>query len=510
MSNNSKAWSTLWLILFLLVCAVPLFWQLDSLPLRMWDEARRGVNALEMARDGNWLVPHFLGAPDNWGTKPPLLIWMQSFFLQFFDSPEIAIRLPSALAGIFTALLLAWVGKYILNRPLAGGLAALVLLTSTIYMGAHGAVAGDYDAILTLWLSAQVFCFYLYVKEKRNRWLYLLGVLVLLAGWTKGIAAFFFAPGFAVYALSNTERRTIFLQSKLYLVALAAFCGILSYYLMRDSFHPGYLTTVWENELGGRYLQAKEGHNWGFGFYFRLVHKYKLFFPWQYFLPLGFGLLLLEKKTRSLGQLLLIVSIVFLIVISASATKLEWYVLPIIPILSLVVGCSLERLGEGLVLLLQKSIPAPVSYRLRIIYKSLFILAIFTFPYLNVLQEAAKTVIKDWESEKQVYREFFRQLPAEQAFTTVLPTYNGHFSFYQQVFNQRGYDISAVYLKAPPSLAQPNADTVTSLETDTNVVFCEAKAKAFIDKNYTFEQVNSWNNCHLVHLTARKFSERKD
>jgi 4-amino-4-deoxy-L-arabinose transferase-like glycosyltransferase len=508
MHNNQKTLSVFWLLFFLFVCAVPLFWQLDALALRLWDEARRGVNALEMASDGNWLVPHFMGAPDNWGTKPPLLIWCQVFFLQFIDSPELAIRLPSALAGLFTALLLAWAGKYLLNRPLAGCFAALVLLTSNIYLDAHGAIAGDYDALLTLWLSAQVFCFFLYLKEKRDRWLYLTGLFVLLAGWTKGVAAFFFAPGLLLYALSTADNRIVFRQPKVYLVAFLALAGILAYYFLREGLYPGYLKTVWENELGGRYLDVKEGHGWSTWFYFRLIHQYELFFPWQYFLPLGFGLMWLEKKHQPLGQLLLMTSIVFLFVISTSATKLSWYVLPVIPLLSLVVGSSLERLYQGLLTLLQKKAEnQPLGRSVQILYSSFFILAMFAFPYLRMVQKVTSLEFKGEEREQQLYRDFFRQLPPEQAFTVVLPKYNGHFSFYQQVFNQEGYHITAAYLKKPPAEIQADANAISLFDQQEIVVVCETKAKVYLEEQYDMEELMRWDNCQQLRIKAVKLSQ---
>ena len=63
------------ILVFLIVwpCVV----HLDKQTMRMWDEARFAVHAMEMARNGNWLVQHFDGSPDMWSTKPPLATWLQ-------------------------------------------------------------------------------------------------------------------------------------------------------------------------------------------------------------------------------------------------------------------------------------------------------------------------------------------------------------------------------------------------------------------------------------------------
>lgn len=56
---------------------IPLFLHLDSHALQIYDEARRGVNAMEMYLHGFGLVSRYEGQADMWGIKPPLLIWIQ-------------------------------------------------------------------------------------------------------------------------------------------------------------------------------------------------------------------------------------------------------------------------------------------------------------------------------------------------------------------------------------------------------------------------------------------------
>jgi 4-amino-4-deoxy-L-arabinose transferase-like glycosyltransferase len=497
MSRRQVWYSTLILLLFLLACYFPLFLHLDSLSLRLWDEARRGVNAWMMVQDGHWLVPHFLNTPDTWGTKPPLLVWLQALFLQLFDSPELAIRLPSALAGLATALLLVWAGKRIFAHTFTGYFAALVLLTSRIYFDAHGAVAGDYDALLTLWLCGHLLTFLLYFREGDHRWLYISGMCVLLAGWTKGVAAFFFLPGILLFLLTRPTGRKILTDRKVYLTAAAVLLGIGSYYLIREWLHPGYLKMVWENEMGGRYFEAKEGHGWGFGYYFRQVHKYALFFPWQYFLPLGFWLLIRSDKTRVPGIYLLLNALSLLLILSASATKLRWYILPLIPLLALVVGVSLDRLLTGLIAGFKTTDGA------RLLPVALFMLAVFTFPYVATVQKVYTARHSGPEREKMLYRDFFRQLPPGQEFTTLLPGYNGHFTFYQQYFNEKGYTIRAGYLDRPDPQVQAVADTTTHFPEGTLVAYCEQKAAEFLQAQYQTEVLHRWESCRLLQIKTK-------
>jgi len=68
-------------LLFILLISFPLFLHLDFLPLRLWDEARTAINASEMYHSGRYLIPTYNGEPDMWNLKPPLMVWLQVFFM---------------------------------------------------------------------------------------------------------------------------------------------------------------------------------------------------------------------------------------------------------------------------------------------------------------------------------------------------------------------------------------------------------------------------------------------
>ncbi len=187
----------IFIALFALACYFPLFFHLDHMSLRQWDESRRGVNAYEMLNNGNLLVTYFDGQPDMWGTKPPLLIWCQAFFMKMIGPNEIAIRLPSALAGLFTILMMILFSWRVLKRPVVGFLAGLVLLTTKGYViNGHVARSGDFDALLTLWETGYLLSFFTFlIKDdtgQKRKLLYLTAGFVALAGLTKGVAGFFF------------------------------------------------------------------------------------------------------------------------------------------------------------------------------------------------------------------------------------------------------------------------------------------------------------------------------
>lgn len=118
-----------WAILGLLVAAYfSLFLHLDAINLYRWDESLNAVHAYEMSQSGNLLVRTFLGNPETWDTKPPLLTWLQAFFLRTLGYHELSIRLPSALATLGIILLILHFFARDLMHFSGGVFASLVLL----------------------------------------------------------------------------------------------------------------------------------------------------------------------------------------------------------------------------------------------------------------------------------------------------------------------------------------------------------------------------------------------
>lgn len=91
------------------------------------DEAVYSHSALQMARGGDWLTPHFMDRPATY--KPPLLYWLSGLSLQMFGVDPVALRLPAIVAATGGALLVfLW-----LNRVATPGVAAagaLLLISS--------------------------------------------------------------------------------------------------------------------------------------------------------------------------------------------------------------------------------------------------------------------------------------------------------------------------------------------------------------------------------------------
>lgn len=353
------------LLLLLPLAYFVLFYRLGSHPVVILDEARLACNAAEMLHNGNWLVTHFDGKPDLWNTKPPLLIWLQAGLFFILGPTEFALRLPSALAALGTALLLFGFGQRVLRAPLLGLGAAVVLLSCSGYVDQHITRTGDYDALLVFFITWYTLAFFRYLEDGHRPALWQASAGLALAVLTKGVAGVIPLPGLLLYALLSGRTLWLIRQPKAYVALAAAVAVVAAYYLAREAAGPGYWAAVAENELGGRLLKDKTfAGDLPWTWYLDMLLTDELL-PWLYLAPLGVVALLLRSAPPTFRRLLLLIVtfiVPFMVVISLSVTKYFWYEAPIYPFFALLVGAGLALVAEALVLRLspERQRPWPV------------------------------------------------------------------------------------------------------------------------------------------------------
>ncbi len=167
------------LFIFLVLIALPFFLFLGRDAIQIWDEARNTLNLYEMYKSGNLLVTTYQGEPDMWNTKPPFFHWIQLIFVNIFGFNEFALRLPSAISGFLTCLVLGvFLKKYIKSNFLALS-ASFVLATSSGFIDIHSSRTGDYDAMLVLFTTITALSLFSYSETKKNKFLYLLNDIII-------------------------------------------------------------------------------------------------------------------------------------------------------------------------------------------------------------------------------------------------------------------------------------------------------------------------------------------
>lgn len=181
---------------FLIVIGYLLFVPfLDHVHLFDWDEINFAESAREMLLTGNYRMVQINFEP--FYEKPPLFIWLQAASMSFFGVNEFAARLPNAICGIVTMLVVFNVGRYVFKSQL-GVLWALLFACSILPQLYFR--SGIIDPVFNLFIFLGIFfLFKLSIQNdfedsktrRRNRkWNLILSALFIgLATLTKGPVA---------------------------------------------------------------------------------------------------------------------------------------------------------------------------------------------------------------------------------------------------------------------------------------------------------------------------------
>lgn len=93
-------------LLSLVLFSLPIWVSLGDHGFNGRSDARYAVVAQHMVASNDWLVPSYMGHMHL--TKPPLVYWLEGVSIELLGNTYLAVRLPSAIAGTLTLLLLYW------------------------------------------------------------------------------------------------------------------------------------------------------------------------------------------------------------------------------------------------------------------------------------------------------------------------------------------------------------------------------------------------------------------
>jgi 4-amino-4-deoxy-L-arabinose transferase-like glycosyltransferase len=480
------------LVVFFL-CTFLLFYKLSEAPIQIWDEAIYANNAVEMLVDGELLVLKRDGEPTLYNTKPPLVIWLQALCLSIFGANEFAIRLPSALAGVFTFGALLIFAFRILKKPIIGIIACLVLASTTGYITPHVVRTGDLDAILTLFITLftlSVFAFLLRRDGKVESYISWAGVFVLLACFTKSVAAFLPLPGLLICLLVGKKAKIIFKNRQLYLVAFSGIFIIFAYYYLRESMLSGYWDKVFLSEFSRMHKDIMPYHNQTWNYYLVQMIWNERFFPFVFAVPFAvvFSYFQTNKLLKYFSIYGAIWAAIYLFIISIPTVKLWWYSAPLYPILSLLLGVLFSQF-----LSLFKG-----TYFSKLTIASIAILLLFYLPLQNVLSKIEKDSKQvEWQELPGMYiRKLKKENSAFKKYKVIL-----------QVKEEEHIDAANFYVRAYNHFE----DYQISLETNPEnmivgdiVMLCWDTERDIMKRKFEFKNLTQDKECGLYALIANK------
>jgi 4-amino-4-deoxy-L-arabinose transferase-like glycosyltransferase len=332
----------------LLAIAIAIVWfaNLDVRKLQHPDEGRNAEIAREMVASGDWVTPRLNGI--KYFEKPPLQYWLTAAAFRAFELDEWTARLPGALAGFLTILIVGYVGSIVASKT-AGAYAALALAGCVWPFGIAHLVT--LDALLTFWLTAALGAFLLAQHwradaTRSRRWMLVAWAATAGGMMTKGLVALVIPFATLVIHTLLTRDRTPWSRVEL-LRGLALFLLLAApWFVVVSARNPEFARFFFIHEHFERFLTTEHRRTGA----------------WWYFLPmLAIGLLpwtgvflwgLRRSWTEPVAagsfawtRFCLVWCAFVLVFFSISGSKLPSYILPIFPAAALVLGVELERMS---------------------------------------------------------------------------------------------------------------------------------------------------------------------
>ena len=188
-----------------------------------WDE----INFAECARE--MLVTHdYFSVKINFQPfweKPPIFIWMQALSMATFGINEFAARLPNAVCGIITLVLVFNIGRKLYDERF--GLVWMLAFAAS-FLPHFYFKSGIIDPWFNLFIFSGIYYFILYSNNRSLQLLLLSALFIGLGVLTKGpVAVLVFGLCFGVYWILTRFKQVMPIkQMLLYAFAVAAVGGL--------------------------------------------------------------------------------------------------------------------------------------------------------------------------------------------------------------------------------------------------------------------------------------------
>lgn len=325
---SSNKYLTISLVLLILFAVYLCFYQLGKSPLDNWDEAWYAEITKNMLKSHNFIIPMWNG--EHFFEKPPLYMWLTSFFSLFFGLSEFSVRLTSAISGIILiSVVLLFSYKKFGFVPSAAAFATLAF--NSVFIARVR--SGNLDSLTALFVFL---IFLLTLVKSRKRFLFL-GICFGLLALTKG--SFVLFP-LAIFILHEfVFRRKTFFKDKLHYLLLFSLTIIIpGIWLGFGYFFAGALGSLFlisyiSNSDQGASRLSLETFKWD---YFTYTY-YAMQRRYTYVLVLGVALLL-RKVKEPFYFLLLFFPLSLLLVLSFGEKTNNWYLVPIMPFFSIIIA----------------------------------------------------------------------------------------------------------------------------------------------------------------------------
>lgn len=491
-----------WVVAFLLLAAFifQVGYRIGKEQIKVWDESSSARNSVLMLAEGSYFMVYKDGkrVPDP---KPPFQLWLKVTSFKLFGINEFAVRFPTLVSAILTAIALWFFLFYYTKKIWLANFLLLLMNITPGYIGYHVARHGDPDTLLVFELTLySILYFFLIENYPRNQIKYYIGVglLVSIAVLTKSIAGLAPAAGFALYTLVQPNGRKMMANYRFYVFGLATLVASSAYFWIAEWIDPGFLHDVYEQNF--KVLQHYPGtvKHPEFSFYYNYL-KSNAFKPLFYYIPLLLVPFFFSKNKAYKNLILFsfLAATVFLLGQSSAVMKNEWYIAPIYPFLWILVSVSLFGTLEVIINLIPKQ-------KLNLLVSTVIGLAIIAAAY-PLYQKIYKRNMNRSYSSNYIYQperegNYFREMKKSQSRLKNLKIVSDYAQrstdFYVQKYK---------YLEGMNTRVIEAKDVRSVLPGDT-LMLCSEKLKPMFEQQFNYEVLDSNRYCKLYHVIAEKES----
>jgi 4-amino-4-deoxy-L-arabinose transferase-like glycosyltransferase len=293
-----------------------------------YDEASYAEVIQDTEAAGSFLTLYHFKTP--WIDKPPLYFWSAMATERLVSSKELAYRLPSALSGIASIVLVVVLILFLTENYVAACLGGLILLTSPPFFEAGRQVRLDVPVTAAILFS--VYCFLRGLKE--SRWYIGVGIGIAIGVLTKSVIGLLPGLFILLWALINWDFS--WLKSKHFWIGLGLMLLIALPWHVYEAAQFG--STFWDtyivhlvanrvetNILGGVSASSNQTYS-------NFLSTVAL--PWSAVFILAIGALVWRYRMKSSRKEPLAFALFCICVVglfAMSGTKLAYYLTPIYP-----------------------------------------------------------------------------------------------------------------------------------------------------------------------------------
>ncbi len=335
-----------------------------------YDDAQYAHIAKDILRTGDWLVLHSNGNPAL--ENPPMVDWMEASLFAAFGYSDSLARLPSALCGLGTILLVYWLARRLTGDASAAVLAMFVMATSLYFL--KYMARGMTDVPFTFFFLCAICAWSL--TDTDPRWYLAAGAATAFAQLTRSMMGLAL-PGIFVLHLIVSRRRPPLRYAIPALIV--AYLPLTAWYIYLVHLFGAWFMAVhstWlRNEVYGGLSPAWRRYTGAFEYAWMLARSY---WPWLPAMIAGM-VVVIRSRDRRLWLLILWVAVVFALCAVARSRVLR-YMLPAYPAFAILASLGLKQLVPARYLNRGLRILTPVM--------ALAVLAVAIFPRTHL--EAAE------------------------------------------------------------------------------------------------------------------------